>query len=174
MDEFGYELNRLLVDTYRSAGKIEEIMLRDLSAGQLSIAEMHAIECVGRARQEGRTIKDIARELDITPPSATAMIQRLERRGFVIKERSVEDGRQVRIRLTDHGMRAYIGYRYFHRKMVNAVRRDIEPQEMEVLLRAVRGINEFFRQKLFELENGETVKPDRRAPSDAPAEDEEE
>ena len=169
MDEFGYELNRLLVDTYRSAGKIEEIMLRDLSAGQLSIAEMHAIECVGRARQEGRTIKDIARELDITPPSATAMIQRLERRGYVIKERSAEDGRQVRICLTAHGLRAYIGYRYFHRKMVNAVRRDIEPQEMDVLLRAMRGINEFFRQRLFQLENGETVMPDHRAPTDGDA-----
>ena len=169
MDEFGYELNRLLVDTYRSAGKIEEIMLRQLSAGQISIAEMHAIECVGRARREGRTITELARELDITPPSATAMIQRLERRGYVIKERSAEDGRQVRICLTEHGLRAYIGYRYFHRKMVNAVRRDIEPQEMDVLLRAMRGINEFFRQRLFQLENGETVMPDHRAPTDGDA-----
>ena len=162
MDELGYELNRLLVDTYRSAGKIEEIMLRDLSAGQISIAEMHAIECVGRARREGRTIKEIARALDITPPSATVMIKRLERRGYVTKERGTEDGRQVHIRLTEHGMRAYIGYRYFHRKMVNAVRRDIAPEELDVLLRGVRGINEFFRQKLDELENGQTVRPDKR------------
>lgn len=172
MDELGYELNRLLVDTYRSAGKIEEIMLRQLSAGQISIAEMHAIECVGRARREGRTITELARELDITPPSATAMIKRLEKRSYVTKERGMEDGRQVRIRLTEHGMRAYIGYRYFHRKMVNAVRRDVEPEELDVLLRSMRGINEFFRQKLDELENGAAVRPDKWSPDGASADSE--
>ena len=38
MDAFGNELNRLLVDTYRIAGKIEQIMLQDLSDGKLSLA----------------------------------------------------------------------------------------------------------------------------------------
>ena len=47
MDALGNELNRLLVDTYRAAGKIEQVMLQELSGGRLSLSEMRAIECVG-------------------------------------------------------------------------------------------------------------------------------
>ena len=153
MDAFGDELNELLVSTYRSVYKIEEVMLRDLSNGQLSIAEMHAIESVGKGGGDGRTITEISQELDITLPSVTVMIKRLEKKGLVTKQRGVQDGRQVHIRLTDEGRRADIAHRYFHRKMVNAVRKCVAPEEMPTLLRSVRGINEFFRQKLETLEN---------------------
>ena len=152
MDAFGVELNRLLVDTYRSVGKIEAIMLRDLSGGALSIAEMHAIESVGRGGREGRTITEISQELDITPPSVTAMMKRLEQKGFVTKQKGQRDARQVHIRLTEAGRRADIAHRWFHRKMVNAARTCVNEDEMDVLLRCVRGLNEFFRDKLETLE----------------------
>lgn len=152
MDAFGNELNELLVNTYRSVYKIEELMLRDLSKEQLSIGEMHAIECVGKGGPDGRTVTEISQELEITPPSVTAMIKRLEKKGFVTKQKGVHDGRQVHIHLTEDGRRADIAHRYFHRKMVNAVRRCITPEEMPMLLRSVTGINEFFRQKLEKLE----------------------
>ena len=74
MDALGNELNRLLVDTYRAAGKIEQVMLADLSDGKLSLSEMRAIECVGSGRHRGRTVTEISQELDITLPSVTAMI----------------------------------------------------------------------------------------------------
>lgn len=151
MDAFGNELNRLLVDTYRIAGKIEEIMIEDLSDSKLSLAEMRAIECIGNGRQAGRTITEISQELDVTLPSVTAMVKRLDRKGYVTKQRGIEDGRQVHIRLTDTGLHAYIGYRFAQRKMINAVRKSIEDEEVTVLLRSLRGINEFFTQKMDEL-----------------------
>ncbi len=151
MDAFGNELNRLLVDTYRIAGKIEEIMIEDMSDGKLSLAEMRAIECVGNGRQAGRIITEISRELDVTLPSVTAMVKRLEKKGYVTKQRGTEDGRQVHIRLTDKGLHAYIGYRFAQRGMINAVRKTIEDEEAAVLLRSLKGINEFFIQKLDEL-----------------------
>ena len=46
MDAFGNELNRLLVDTYRIAGKIEQVL--DLLRGevkQLKEAAVSQIEC---------------------------------------------------------------------------------------------------------------------------------
>ena len=81
MDALGNELNRLLVGTYRAAGKIEEIMLDDLSDGRLSISEMRLIECVGNRRRRGRTVTDISQELDITLPSVTSMVKRLTAKG---------------------------------------------------------------------------------------------
>ena len=72
MDALGNELNRLLVGTYRAAGKIEEIMLDDLSGGKLSLSEMRLIECVGSGRRRGRTVTELSQDLDITLPSVTA------------------------------------------------------------------------------------------------------
>ncbi|MBR6220616.1 MAG: MarR family transcriptional regulator, partial [Clostridia bacterium] len=82
MDALGNELSRLLVDTYRAAGKIEQIMLEDLSDGKLSLSEMRAIECVGGGRLKGRTVTQISQELDITLPSVTSMVKRLEQKGY--------------------------------------------------------------------------------------------
>ena len=95
MDALGNELNRLLVGTYRAAGKIEQVMLEDLSDGKLTLSEMRAIECVGGGRQKGRTVTEISQDLDITLPSVTAMVKRLEQKGYVVKQRSEADGRQV-------------------------------------------------------------------------------
>lgn len=151
MDALGNELNRLLVDTYRAAGKIEQVMLADLSDGKLSLSEMRAIECVGVSRQRGRTVTEISQELDITLPSVTAMMKRLEQKGYVSKERSQQDGRQVRVRLTDAGMHAYIGYLYAQRKMINAVRQCVAEEDVAVLLRSLKGLNGFFVEKMEEL-----------------------
>ena len=152
MDAFGNELNRLLVETYRIAGKIEQIMLEDLSDGRLSLAEMRAIESVGGGRPNGRTVTEISQDLDITLPSVTAMVKRLETKGYVTKQRSDSDARQVRIRLTDRGFQAFVGYRFAQRKMINAVRESISADECPMLMHALQGLNEFFRQKIEELE----------------------
>ena len=78
-------------------------------------------------------------------------MKRLEQKGYLTKQRSLEDGRQVVIRLTDAGMHAYIGYLYAQRKMINAVRRCIEDEDVAVLLRSLKGLNGFFTQKMEEL-----------------------
>ena len=151
MDALGNELNRLLVGTYRAAGKIEQIMLEDLSGGKLSLSEMRAIECIGGGRQAGRTVTEISQDLDITLPSVTSMVKRLETKGYVRKQRGAADGRQVNIRLTDEGYHAYVGYLFAQRKMINAVRNSIEAEDVAVLLHALKGLNGFFSQKLEEL-----------------------
>ena len=156
MDAFGRELNELLVNTYRSVNKIEECMLRDMSNAQLSIGELHTIECVGKQARDGRTVTEISQEMGITPPSVTAMVKRLEKKGYVTKTRSATDGRQVHIRLTELGRRADVAHRYFHRKMVNAVRQCVSEADAPILLQSVKGINEFFRQNLEKLEKGST------------------
>ena len=151
MDALGNELNRLLVDTYRAAGKIEEIMLEDLSDGRLSLSEMRAIECIGGGRQKGRTVTQISQELDITLPSVTAMVKRLEQKGYVTRQRGASDGRQVNARLTDSGMQAYVGYLFAQRKMINAVRSSIPAEDVAVVLRALKALNGFFSEKMEEL-----------------------
>ena len=99
MDAFSRELNILLVDTFRSILKMEERMLKDGSGIDLSIHEMHVLEAVGQGSRP-RTISDIARDLDITLPSATIAINKLARKGYVEKSRGTSDKRQVLVTLT--------------------------------------------------------------------------
>jgi DNA-binding MarR family transcriptional regulator len=151
MDPFGSELNELLVKTFRAISAIEEAMLKDMSAGQLTISEMHMIECVGRQSDTGASITDIAQEMGITLPSVTMAVQKLQKKGYVTKAKSAEDGRRVEITLTDAGRRADIAHRYFHRQMVKAVGRGIPEGEKDVLIHCLKNLNAFFQNRADEL-----------------------
>lgn len=155
MDPFSAQLNEMLVSTYRSVLAIEEAMLSSISGDSLSISEMHMIEAIGDAGPEGRMITDIAQALDISPPSVTMAVKRLEKKGFVVKARCEKDGRRIYVRLTELGRRADISHRYFHRQMVRAIGRSIPEGEKAALLHGLTALNEFFQKRALEL----TTKP---------------
>ena len=81
MDDFASKMNELLVDTFHSILKVEENMLSQFQSN-LSISEMHLIEAIGKNKETGRTISDIANELSITSASVTA-INKLVKKGHV-------------------------------------------------------------------------------------------
>jgi len=149
MDPFKYELNELLVSTYREINRIEELVLRSLSKNTLSIAELHMLDVVGC---KGCTVTDIAQSMAISMPSATIAVKRLEKKGYVTKERDPDDARRVCVRLTILGRKAEAAHRWFHRQMVNNVEKSFEPGEREMLLSVIREMNVFFKEKAHELE----------------------
>ena len=147
MDTFGRELNGLLMTTYRSICILEEAMLKDYGQGNLSISEMHMIEAIGMELETGRSITDLAQEQNITLPSVTMCIKKLEKKGFVTKTRCAEDGRRVVVKLTRAGRRAEAAHRYFHRQMANAVKKNITPEEQAALLKALSLLNAFIEER---------------------------
>ena len=151
MDPFSAQLNDMLVNTYRSVLAIEEAMLMSFSGDSLSISEMHMIEAIADGGPEGRTITDIAQALEISPPSVTMMVKRLEKKDFVLKSRCEKDGRRIYVRLSELGRRADISHRYFHRQMVRAVGRSIPEEEKAALLHGLTALNEFFHKRAQEL-----------------------
>lgn len=141
-------LNEMLTTTYRSICKVEEVMLRKLSNNRLSLSEMHVLECVGKRRSDGMTVTEIAQELEITPPSVTATIKRLEKKGYITKDRSSVDARRVHVLLTREGSRAETAHRYFHRKMVYAITEELTMQEREAILSGLYKMNAYMRLQL--------------------------
>ena len=152
MNAFAEELNDLLVTTFHSILKLEESALEGIAQG-VSLGEMHLLEAVARGKQGGRTISDIAAELNITLPSVTMAVNKLVRKGFVIKERSQEDKRVVYVLLSAEGRRAEVAHRYFHRQMVHEVTRGMSPQEEKALLKGLRKLRAFFDQQQHQLHN---------------------
>ena len=148
MDPFSHELNELLVSTYREITRIEELVLRSLSKNTLSISELHMLDVVGR---DGCTVTDIAQSMGVSMPSATIAVKKLEKKGYVTKEKDKEDARKVLIRLTLEGRKAEATHRWFHRQMVNHVSKAVEPQEQKILLYAIRELDSFFKNKAHEL-----------------------
>ena len=64
----------------------------------LSMAQMHMLMLI-RSR-ETVSVKDLSRLLFVSPPSASAMVERLVERGFLVRNRSRQDRRRVEISLT--------------------------------------------------------------------------
>jgi DNA-binding MarR family transcriptional regulator len=148
MDPFSRELNELLVSTYREITRIEELVLRGLSKNTLSISELHMLDVVG---SKGCTVTDIAQSMGISMPSATIAVKKLEKKGYVTKEKDANDARKVVIRLTIEGRKAEAAHRWFHRQMVHNVEKAVPPQDQKALLYAIRELNVFFMKKAHEL-----------------------
>lgn len=141
------EFDQLLTTAYRRIMKVEELMLRDLSSSALTISEMHMLESIGKQPQGGVNITDIAQDQEITLPSVTTAVQKLERKGYVIKEKSSVDARRVTVKLTEAGRRAEIAHRYFHRQMVKDISSQMTPGEREALLSGLRKLNAFLESR---------------------------
>ncbi len=143
MDAFSTELNDLLVNTFHSIMKLEEQSLDRIAKG-ITLNEMHMLEAVAGGKDNGRSISDIAAELDITLPSVTMAVNKLVRKGLVMKHKGEDDKRVVMVKLSPEGRRAEVAHRFFHRYMVQSITRDMTDAEEAALLRGLRKLRAFF------------------------------
>ncbi len=51
------------------------------------------------------TVNDLARHMGVTPATMSLAIDRLERKGYVVRDRDSADRRRVHVRLTSAGVR---------------------------------------------------------------------
>ena len=144
------KMNDLLTEAYRSIIKVEEEMLFRLSGGKLTLSEMHVLESVGKSGTRRMTITEIAQNLDITPPSVTTMIQRLERKGYILKDRSSEDARRVHVVLTEEGRRAEIAHRYIRRQIIRELTAELNGAEQAAILTGLEKMIAFIRRQIDE------------------------
>ena len=151
MDAFEQELNKLLVDTYRSIIKVEETTIKSSKTMDLSISEMHLLESISK-KEDGLTISDIAQDLNITLPSVTIAINKLAHKGYVQKIKDNIDGRKVNVILTKMGKKINAAHQYFHELMTKNLSKEFSKDEKEVLLRGITKLNDFFGSKAKELE----------------------
>ncbi|MCI1965910.1 MAG: MarR family transcriptional regulator [Oscillospiraceae bacterium] len=151
LDSFEKELNDILVDTFRSILKVEEDTLKSTKI-DLSISELHLLEAAGKDREHGRTISELAQELNITLPSVTVAINKLLKKGYVKKEKSGEDARMVYVVLTRQGSKVDHAHRYFHRQMVRQVSSEFSEDEKKILAKGISKLDAFFKEKSAEME----------------------
>ncbi len=150
MDLFAEALNDILVKAYRNILRLEEQSLKTISDTSLSINEMHLIECVGKGKEEGVTISNLASELCITRPSATIAVNKLEKKGYVKKINCQDDGRVVYVVLTDKGRKIDDIHRQYHLNMVDAISKELSENERRYLIEGIHKLNNYFKKSIGE------------------------
>ncbi|MGN0625073.1 MAG: MarR family winged helix-turn-helix transcriptional regulator [Oscillospiraceae bacterium] len=150
MDAFSTALNEVLVDTYHNILRVEEKALKKSGRIHLSIKEMHLLEAVGKGDEQGRTVSEIADAMNITRPTATVAINKLEKRGYLEKQPDDADGRTVRVTLTRSGKRIDHFHRRYHYNMVTKISESLTDAEKASLFQGIQKLNEFFKESLGE------------------------
>ena len=147
MDGFEICLNDVLVDTFNAVLKYEEASLRRISNTPVTISEAHIIEAIGKLGGDA-SVSKVASVLNIAVPTATIAVQKLERKGIVMKTPCAEDGRRFIICLTETGKKLDRAHRIFHNKMVKNISGRFLDGEKEILMAAMLKLRQFFKEKI--------------------------
>lgn len=136
------KINNVLVHLFNEILELEEKAIITEEFKDISNNDMHIIEAVGLGEQN--TMSAIAKKLNITAGSLTTSMNSLVNKKYVTRERSEEDRRVVYIRLLDKGIKAYNHHKEYHEKMTDAVVKGLEEDEMNVLVKTLDRLSEFF------------------------------
>lgn len=77
---------------------------RALEELEISMAQYNVLRILGGAQPEGRPRCEVARRMIDRAPDVTRLLDRLESRGLVARERDLEDARRSRARITPAGI----------------------------------------------------------------------
>jgi len=148
MDDFEKSLNYVLVDTFNLILKYEEISIKKIADVPITITEAHMIEVIGVREYEEISVSEIAAALNISVPTTTVAVKKLESKGFITKVPCAKDGRRTIINLTEKGKKIEKAHRLFHTRMVRNISRQLPEDEKDILFKAVTKLSEFFKEKI--------------------------
>jgi DNA-binding MarR family transcriptional regulator len=125
-------LNENLEKIERFASKIWRTQSKEDPIGQLSFNEYDYLKVIEAAKEPIR-LTDLAEEMQVTKPSATTMVQRLERKGLVERVPSPEDARSKLVVLTAKAETGLEEESKIYQVMANTLESQLTEQEIEQL-----------------------------------------
>ena len=137
-------LNELLVYLFNHIMDIERNELITGEFSDITTNDMHIIEAVGLKGH--RNMSAVAQQLGITVGTLTITINRLVKKGYVIRQRSEKDKRVVHLALSEKGQRAYAHHQQFHEQVIDGVIEHLSKEELQVLTKALSGLISYFRK----------------------------
>ena len=110
--------------------------------GHLSRNEMDAFIQLGRKGE--LTMGELAENLLLSVSGATVIADKLEEKGLVVRRRSLDDRRVVRVGLTGEGAKSYDEFHQMVLTFATAVLQSLEENEQNLLLALYRKISDSF------------------------------
>lgn len=105
----------------------------------LSPQQNHTIDIIGSIGPI--RMKPLAGKLSITTGTLTVMVDRLEKSGYVRRQKDPEDGRGFIIVLTPKGEMAYKEHHTFHLKLAEDIGSHLSAEEADRFLSTLKKIN---------------------------------
>ena len=136
------KLNELLVSLFNQVMNAEGKAIITEEYKEISNNDMHIIEAVGI--DEPKNMSEIARSLSVTVGTLTTNMNGLEKKGYIVRERSKEDKRVVYTTLTERGKKAFFHHRDFHKQMIKAAVAGLDDDEKRLLYKCLKKLDEFF------------------------------
>ena len=142
MDSYA-TFNDVLVRLFNEIMDIEERAIITEEFKDITNNDMHVIEAIGISTM--KNMSTIARALSVTVGTLTISMNSLVKKGYVVRNQSEKDRRVVYISLTEKGRKAYRHHEEFHKKMIDAMTKDLSQEETQVLVKALTNLRVFFR-----------------------------
>ncbi len=142
MDSYA-TFNDVLVRLFNEIMDIEERAIITEEFKDITNNDMHVIEAIGISTM--KNMSTIARALSVTVGTLTISMNSLVKKGYVVRNRSEKDRRVGNISLTEKGRKAYRHHEEFHKKMIDAMTKDLSQEETQVLVKALTNLRVFFR-----------------------------
>ena len=140
-------LNEMLIILFNNVMDTEAKAIITEEFKDITNNDMHIIEAVGI--EEPRRMSEIAKRLGVTVGTLTTNMNSLEDKGYIVRERSKTDKRVVLVVLTPKGRKAFYHHKDFHKDMIKAIVKDLDEEEMKVMIKCLLNLGNFFK----ELEN---------------------
>lgn len=135
-------LNELLVSLFNHVLDTEAKAVITEEFKDITNNDMHIMEAIGIS--EPRNMSQIAKQLDVTVGTLTVNMNSLEKKGYILRERSTEDKRVVLVTLTEKGRKAFFHHRDFHKNMIRSAVKGLNEEEMNALISCLTKLNQYF------------------------------
>lgn len=137
-------LNELIVKIFNNMLDMEERAIITEEFRDITNNDMHIMEAIGI--DEPRRMSEIALRLGVTVGTLTTNMNSLEKKGYIIRSRSKNDKRVVLVVLTEKGRKAFFHHKDFHKNMIKAIVKDMNEDEMKVIMKGLLSLNDFLKQ----------------------------
>lgn len=136
-------INSLLVSCFNEVLKVEEASLQASTKQNVTITEMHILDCINKAGSP--TISDLAAASLVTVSTMTIAINRMQTKALVDRVRIDPDRRIVRVKLTESGLKIANAHQKFHRSLSEHIVSTLSCEEQDVLVQALTNLNTYFQ-----------------------------
>ncbi|MEG0313774.1 MAG: MarR family transcriptional regulator [Erysipelotrichaceae bacterium] len=145
MAEAKKTLNELLVNLFNYILVIEEKNLKEQGI-KLSMTEVHVLESIYNCRT--KIMSEVAESLMVTRGTLSVGIDRLAKKGYVVREKDRYDGRVVHLKLTDLAYEVLQTHKQFHDEMIAHLTADMDIEDNSQLINTLDTALTYFKEKL--------------------------
>ena len=117
----------------------------ELSKEKLTVPQLDIISCLDRSK--GLPLSELAERLLVTGGNITGIIDRLERDGYVYRERDKKDRRIVRALLTEKGFDLYKSFLPRYKEVMRKINSVLTTEERQQLQRLLKKLGQGIKKQ---------------------------